>query len=148
MPPTSARFLLVMPFALGFEQQVSSPGWKLLGRVAILAHGRGIGLASLPCWLEAVVLLLEGHSPQLDPYVLHRFRDQLRNRESIRLELSAGERLLDCQLHIPDHSQRHFGVGVPCFVREFVEPLSNIASLGATGSSPRGHPFSREPPCS
>jgi hypothetical protein len=131
MPPTSARFLLVMPFALGFEQQVSSPGWKLLGRVAILAHGRGIGLASLPCWLEAVVLLLEGHSPQLDPYVLHRFRDQLRNIESIRHKLGAWKGLLDCQIHIRGHSQRHFGDGVPRFVREFVKHLSNSAGLGA-----------------
>jgi len=61
-----------MPFAVGFEQQVPAPCQELFCGVAILVHDRGIGIAFLPRVFEVVVLLLEGLSPQLDPYVLHR----------------------------------------------------------------------------
>ena len=40
--------LLGLPFALGFEQQVSAPGQKLFGGITILVHDWGIGLACFP----------------------------------------------------------------------------------------------------
>ena len=101
--------LLVTPFTLGFEQQVSAPGQKLFGGIAVLIHDWGKGLAGLPGVLDGVVLLLEGRAPQLDPDVLHGLGDQLLNMEAIRHELSAGEGLLDGQLHIRGHIQGHLG---------------------------------------
>lgn len=124
-------FLLVMSFAVRFEQQVPAPGQELFVRVAILVHDRGRGLAFLPRVFEVVVLLLEGRSPQLDPYVLHRLGDQLLDMEASRHDLGEGKGLLHCHLHIRGHIHGHLGDGVSRSVRESREHLGNLAGFCA-----------------
>lgn len=135
---TRSLFLLVMPFALRFKQQMPAPGQKLFGGIAVLVHNRGIGLAFLARLFHMVVLLLEGRSPQLDPDVLHRLGDELLDMKSIRHELGAGKAWLDRQLHIRGHIQGHLGNDRPRTGREFVEHLSYITRFRALNHRDEG----------
>ncbi len=123
--------LLVLPFALGFEQQVPAPGQKLFGGIPILVHDWGIGLAGLPYLFEVFVLLLESRAPQLDPNVLHRLGNKLLNMEAIRHQLGTGKGLRDRQFHIRRHIHGHLGYGVPRANRESGQDLGDVAGFRA-----------------
>ena len=132
-PKEDARslFLLVMPFAVGSDQQVPAPGQELSGGVAVLVHDGGRGLPFLPCVLDGFILSLEGRSPQLDPSVLHRLGDKLLDMESIRHDRGAGKGLFYRQLHIRGHIRGHLGDGVPRSVRESGEHVGHLAGFRA-----------------
>lgn len=123
---------------MGFEQQVLAAGQELFRGVAVFVHARGIGLAFLPRVFYLFVLRLEGRSPQLDSYVLHRLGDQLLDMEAICHELGAGKGLLDRQLHIRAHIHGHLDDGVPRAVREFLEHVGNLTGFRALNHRHQG----------
>ena len=142
-PKAEARslFLLVTPFAVGVEQQVPAPGQELFSGIAVLVHNRGIGLAFLSRVFEVFVLLLEGLSPQLDPYVLHRLGDQLLDMEAIHHDRGAGKGLCHRPLPSRGHIHGHLGDGVPCAVRESCEHVGHLAGFRALDHCHKGSLF-------
>jgi len=94
-----ARFLLVGPLPLRFQEEIPASGQELFGGISVFKRLRAIGFLVLLSVFDLVVLVFDGFASHPNANFLYCLRDEVLDVEAVEDERSVWERLCHHRVH-------------------------------------------------